>query len=79
MCYALDRGKEHKRKAGKMKTQAQEIRGRRASKQGQDLRALIEVIKGFEAKSRYYWINALVKQGEIDSTTAGRLIVAVNV
>lgn len=59
--------------------ESQVKQGRRGSKEGQELRALIDLVLSFPLASRFYWISALVKQGQIEESTAGRLIMAEGV
>lgn len=39
---------------------------------------LIKLLSQFSKENKFYWINALVKQGEISESLAGHLIVYFN-
>jgi hypothetical protein len=39
------------------------------------MKTYIELINSFEDCNKFYWINALVKQGEIEPALAGYLII----
>jgi len=41
----------------------------------ENLKVIKRMLEGFEEKSRFYWIDALVKQGQILNSEAGWLIV----